>query len=706
MIINDIDLGPYLVPVGGGILQTNVGTPTGQTSGFTLIYGDRTRVWPSGATRRTRKETVFIEAPTSLGANAPGTQSSLRILANQLKQLAESFLMNPVYIQWRSGNGVIVADEDDGWYILDSVVPNLENEASGWATYEITASQMAPASPALFSLAWKGSGLFSGFSAIPTLLLAYPIGSTNQPAIALTRSGAQGTIPLTILSSGSITNPAYFVRPGTIAGLFSGDVRLYDTVNTSARPVPTAGDFVNSAWVRIYGSQHNFTGDMALTNGLMLMLVQPSQSITVYAWNTQGTPSWNLIGTIEYQDNTNTTGTIRQFSIDQVGLEECRVRIIAGTSTGNYALLKLRLKRGERACSIEIFPLTQDITSASGQMLLWRLQTAAKIAYNNRAVVDLSLNAGTALTQDTIYGFGGVFGTTVNSMITGWGYEFTPLVSMPGTTSTTVQGVGDNGITQQSSLKYCFFVVPFTTIANLQAEAESGTLGTGWTNVVDAAASAGHAAQAASGTASTNADTFGTSWVPPAGQYCVAFRIRVTSAAGATAEMQAGLWDATSSAFVPLSFSTFRASQISTSYIWIMSNLRVVTDGVLTSLSTNVDSATANFTADDVGKAISGGTIPAGTTIVSRTSATRVVVSQAPTTTASGVTLVIGAPITPTATHNMQFRAVTTAALGTNWFFDEAVLLPILSATLGAGDFPGDVWSNWIFDRIQQWTRS
>jgi flagellar hook protein FlgE len=60
-------------------------------------------------------------------------------------------------------------------------------------------------------------------------------------------------------------------------------------------------------------------------------------------------------------------------------------------------------------------------------------------------------------------------------------------------------------------------------------------------------------------------------------------------------------------------------------------------DGVTTTGSTTLTSATANFTAADVGKAISGAGIPAGTTIQSVTNGTTIVLSQAATATAAGV---------------------------------------------------------------------
>lgn len=71
---------------------------------------------------------------------------------------------------------------------------------------------------------------------------------------------------------------------------------------------------------------------------------------------------------------------------------------------------------------------------------------------------------------------------------------------------------------------------------------------------------------------------------------------------------------------------------------------RTVTDGVLNS-TTTVTSASAAFSQSDKGKLISATGITSGTTIASVTNATTVVLSAAATATATGVTLVIGAPL-------------------------------------------------------------
>lgn len=71
---------------------------------------------------------------------------------------------------------------------------------------------------------------------------------------------------------------------------------------------------------------------------------------------------------------------------------------------------------------------------------------------------------------------------------------------------------------------------------------------------------------------------------------------------------------------------------------------RVVTDGVTTSGSTNVTSATADFVTGDVGAQIQAVGLPLGTTIVSRTSATEVVVSAEANASGTALTLAIATP--------------------------------------------------------------
>lgn len=69
---------------------------------------------------------------------------------------------------------------------------------------------------------------------------------------------------------------------------------------------------------------------------------------------------------------------------------------------------------------------------------------------------------------------------------------------------------------------------------------------------------------------------------------------------------------------------------------------RTVTDGVLTSGSTTITSATAVFLSAEVGAPIGGIGLPVGTTIATWVSATTVTLSNAATATATGVSLTFG----------------------------------------------------------------
>lgn len=87
---------------------------------------------------------------------------------------------------------------------------------------------------------------------------------------------------------------------------------------------------------------------------------------------------------------------------------------------------------------------------------------------------------------------------------------------------------------------------------------------------------------------------------------------------------------------------------------------RQVTDGVTTDTDKTVTSATAVFSADDVGKPISGTGIPSGTVIESFTSATEVELSAAATATGTGVTFTIGVALAsatyPTSIKPLKFN--------------------------------------------------
>jgi hypothetical protein len=109
------------------------------------------------------------------------------------------------------------------------------------------------------------------------------------------------------------------------------------------------------------------------------------------------------------------------------------------------------------------------------------------------------------------------------------------------------------------------------------------------------------------------------------------FRVKVTSAASATPEIQLGLWNSTDSSFV--SSTTYAPNQVTTGYVWYR----------------------------------------------------------------------VAHAVTPTATKSMRFRAVTTGTLATDWFVDEAVLLPLTLTADNRG--PQDLWQAFAYDRSVRMVR-
>lgn len=633
---NDQDYGPS-----HAWLKTRVG----QVLGTAQIEGKRAVPWARGRGLLEQPVDLYVAPWQGLGGNAANTRASLLYLLAQLEELCGNADLQPIYIGWTTTafpSAFTAADSHDGWYIVTLVQPNYRRYVvtGGIVTVPVVVSQVAPAAPSSISTWFSGAALASTFSGLATALVGAPLGASVLPPTQFSRTGGEGVIPLSLAP---VPNPVPWVRPGTVAGMFQGGVRVFDTINTGSNPVPTAGAFSNANWVQVYGTQHDFVGDCVVTNGLLLLLFQPGtgQLCTAYLWNTQlGTPAWQSIGMIQYLDNAVSQATLREVNLDGIGLEEARVRVRASTPAGNWGEFNWKLQRGTYHAGFTYSPLTQSSTGTLNVLL--NLSAAAKISYDEASVQDLALTSSSPynVLPGVLWGFGAAFGTQANGPLYGFLYQNPPATGQPAANATLNLGFGDtSGPLVGTKRQYGFFAVPFPgAIANLQAEGESGALGTGWSSVANANASGGNEAKAASGTVAGNADLFGTSWVPPAGVYAVLFRLRVTSAAGSAAEMTVGLWDTTAAGFVAGASVTLKANQCQTTY------------------------GTNNW-------------------------------------------LLAASAVTPPAGHNVQFRAVTALTLGTDWFVDEAVLVPLRSATLGLGNFPGDIWSQFLFDASRAWQR-
>jgi hypothetical protein len=572
--------------------------------------------------------------------------ASAQILMKQCEQLIGNPDMNPVLIQWTSTaqpGQFSSPHPHDGWYLISDWEPNYRDYVvTGTVGVSATMSLVEPMFPSPLSVGSAGgASLASTFLQVPTLpLLAFPVGSTLIPPFVLaSRTGGEGAIPLSLPG----TNPARFAPPGTLAGLFTGGSRVYDTINTGSNPIPTSGGtFVNANWIQVYGLSHNFIGDCIITNGLLLLFfhVGGSGLPSVYIWNTVlGTPSWQLIGQLEYTDSAANLSTIQSFTFEKIGLQEARIRTLAATSIA-WAQLKWKLVAGRYDTWCEFMPLSENNSVLKGVDFV--PQQTVKAVYDESSVVDAVVQTNTAVTPSINSGHSAAIGLNANQPLCGWLFQNPPGTGQPYVIGSSEIGNGDaSGPAQNTFRRYGFFAVPFsTTPANLQSEGESGSLGTGWSSVVDAGSSAGSAAKAASGTLTGNADLFGTSWVPPGGAYHVWIRLRVTSNASATVQMQSGLWDTTAGAFMAGASRTDAPNAFATTYLWVKCTAATV-------------------------------------------------------------------PVVPTAGHNMQFRVVTTATLTTDWFIDEAILAPAQSVvgTPGEGNFPGDIWYQGMFERDARWIR-
>jgi len=207
---------------------------------------------------------------------------------------------------------------------------------------------------------------------------------------------------------------------------------------------------------------------------------------------------------------------------------------------------------------------------------MMQLVAVPKILFNSLKVSDNVLSEASAgVTAD--YGYGAAFVANASQpFIAGWFYQNPPGTAQPfGNGNSALVGLGDaTSLDVGATRSYGFFAIPFGVSgsfspANLQAEAESGTLGTGWTSQAGAGGNSNALeAKCASGTVAANADTFGTAFIPPTGGYDIWFRVKVTTNVGSALEMTLGVWNNDTSAFVAAGSTTFNRTAMTTSYAW------------------------------------------------------------------------------------------------------------------------------------------
>ena len=569
-----------------------------------------------------------LDAP-AVGGQASGSHQSNEILARQIEELCGNTLytgLNPVYIQWFAGGSVTPTQTpEDGWYIIESCASDYADTQFGIIRLKFKVVFLyAEGTPPVHTVSmWYGGGSrVTTYAGLATPWTPFPPGSTFGPSVDTThRVGAEATIPF-FTTTGTLPNPFYFHSGSTIATWFKGGCHIFDTINTGTYPVPT-NTLANAQWVEVFNRKHVFSGDCVITNGLALVLIQLATSsnptATCYAWDTTGSPQWRNKGTLYFR---NATAATNLWAIGlqfiRIGPDDLLLRII-DDGADQYRIW-VSMQRGEYAVDFGVQPLTNQITGQDAMIFV--AATAQKIVANESNISDQATQGAGGLPPTGTYGWCVTWSATDNilSMML---WQKVPSTSQPHIMDTSEISFGDTGLTQNLIRWYSLAFVPLANTANLQAEAESGALGTGWTSGTTIAGYSGAGeAILASGTLSGNADLFGTSYVPAVGQYDVWMRVAVSARTSAVGQWQMGLWDTTSAAFVA---------------------------------STTYAPNNAVFTANN-----------------------------------TWIWVRVATNVTPTATHNMQFRVVTTATTDTVLYVDQAALVPKTSSTWF--NFPQDVW--------------
>ncbi|MEO7573943.1 MAG: hypothetical protein ABIX10_16060 [Acidimicrobiales bacterium] len=114
---------------------------------------------------------------------------------------------------------------------------------------------------------------------------------------------------------------------------------------------------------------------------------------------------------------------------------------------------------------------------------------------------------------------------------------------------------------------------------------------------------------------------------------------------------------------VTLSNPTTAAIVASTSFKIDNANARSRADVATTTASTTITSATANFTAADVGLSVSGTEVPSGTTIAAFVNVTTVTLSAAATATSAAATISFGSSLLTSTTRQANDAGITSATV-------------------------------------------
>lgn len=194
--------------------------------------------------------------------------------------------------------------------------------------------------------------------------------------------------------------------PGpTVSDLFRAACNVQDAMATLAtNPVPGAG-FLNANWLQVRGIDHRFVGDLILTNGLLLLTLSLNGSVQLWGWNT-ATGAWALGGTIQTFDNVGNLGTPIAARLTKITDEEVAAEITyAGAA--QTAQFTMRLQRGSRILRIGASPRSYSVTGA-GLVRFVPSVGGGMVVYNEGNVTDQQFGA-TSLPPTAVYPYAAAF---------------------------------------------------------------------------------------------------------------------------------------------------------------------------------------------------------------------------------------------------------------------------------------------------------
>lgn len=609
----------------------------GQALDSVTVEGYEPSVWSHGSVERNQSVSFAVKAWQGVGGQSAGSSGAMKYLLKQLEELASNRDQQPVYIQWTAtadGTALLNASElHDGWYYISAVEPDYSRNV----VTGLVQCRMTVTEVGAAAPRPVALGYTGG--ALASNFSGTPTNLISLPVgstateASFTRTSAEGSLP-TILSP--VSNPLPLPLSATIANIFKGGVHVYDTINTGSNAVPVAGGtFVNANWVEVFYSDHSFVGDCVITNGLQLLLFVAGNSGTpsAYLWNT-------ALATANWQ--LYATPSYNDVAGNSGTLRSYKLNRVGPEEVSLTAILSTD---GNKNAQVDIrlqrgrYEVRADFkpgveASTNNTSLYLGIASPPKIVYNSTKVADNVLSESSP-TVPTDYGYGAAFiASTSYPFIAGLLYQNRPGGSQPYILgNSNIVGLGD------------------TTSLAVGSQRSYGFF------------AIPYGVNASYSTANLQAEAEGGGLDP-------GWTSQANAAASAGNEAKCA---STTVATRAALFGTGFVPAVGTYDVWF----RVK---VTTNVGSNAEMTLGLWNATD------SIFVPAGSTTFNRTAMTT-----------SYAWYRAAAAVTPTATKSMRFRAVTALTLGTDWFIDEAVMVPLTLTVDNRG--PQQVYTQFAYGR-------